>query len=426
MNGNLPVAVSSLLSTNMTELMLPLFNMLERHIDDFEINAKELFNCRGIHIPSRMSTHGLNNHFDATWPMTFWTGGAGWYSMFFYDYFMYTGDTLFLRDRALPFMEKALLFYEDFLLEGVDGYYVFNPSYSPENNPANISSQACINATMDIMIAKQLLRNVMGASKLLGLNKEKMSLWQSMFEKMPPYEINEKGELREWIWPNMEENHTHRHASQLYALFDMMDPEFKQRPELMSGAQKVIDEKMKVRRQEGGGVMAFGLVQLAFAAAMLGNAEGCSEILEWLTYNYWRNNMVTTHDPYTIFNLDLSGGYPSVIIKMLVYSEPNILCLFPALPADFTSGAIEGLLLRGNTLVKKLQWKDKDIDLEFLPGFNGKVLLKFPKKISKIYCKGGIIFPGESPDTKWLEIKKGSMVKLKVTLDSPCYKTFKK
>lgn len=91
-NGNLPVVVSHYLQANTPELMLPLFDRLEAYMEDFKVNARELFNCQGIHVPSRFSSHGLNNHFDATWPMTFWLAGAAWYSLFYYDYYMYTLD----------------------------------------------------------------------------------------------------------------------------------------------------------------------------------------------------------------------------------------------------------------------------------------------------------------------------------------------
>ena len=70
--------------------------------------------------------------------MTFWTAGAGWMAQFYYDYYLYTGDRAFLRDRALPFMKEAALFYEDFLIEGPDGKLLFSPTYSPENIPATV------------------------------------------------------------------------------------------------------------------------------------------------------------------------------------------------------------------------------------------------------------------------------------------------
>ncbi len=402
MNGNVPVAVSSMLCANMPELKLSLFDMLERHMDDFRLNARKLYNAGGIHVPSRMSSHGLNNHFDATWPMTFWTGGAGWYSMFYYDYYLHTGDIDFLKKRALPFMEEAIAFYEDFLITDDDGKYIFIPSYSPENNPSNIPYQACINATMDVMIARQLFRNIISASDIAGTNTNQIEKWQDMLARMPSYELNEEGELREWIWPGVEENHSHRHVSQFYALFDMMDPEFRKNPELIEGARKVIETKMNYRRQADGGVMSFGMVQLAFAAAMAGEAETCYDMLGWLSRNFWFNNMVTTHDPGHIFNLDLSGGFPAVIIKMMVYSEPGLISVFPALPEQLQEGKIEGVLLRGNMELTKLEWKGEHIKIALHSAADQDLVLELPEEIATVKCKGAVV--QEHSDTKSLRL----------------------
>ena len=72
----------------------------------------------------------------------FWVAGAAWAAHFFYDYYLYTGDRAFLAEHALPFMEKAALFFEDYLFVGKDGRYVFSPTQSPENAPANTKSPA--------------------------------------------------------------------------------------------------------------------------------------------------------------------------------------------------------------------------------------------------------------------------------------------
>ena len=45
-NGNLPVVVSHYLQANTPELMLPLFDRLEAYMEDFKVNARELFNCQ--------------------------------------------------------------------------------------------------------------------------------------------------------------------------------------------------------------------------------------------------------------------------------------------------------------------------------------------------------------------------------------------
>lgn len=361
-NGNLPVAISHFLQANTPELMLPLFDNLEKYMNDFRTNAKELYNCRGIHVPSRYSTHGLNNHWDATWPMTFWTVGAAWYSMFYYDYYLYTQDEDFLRTRALPFMEESALFYTDFLKEGANGKYVFNPSYSPENHPLNYESQACINATMDVMGANALFNALISASKRLGVNQDKIAVWQGMLDKMPPYQINAEGELREWMWQDLADNHEHRHASHLLGLFDLHDPLIVKDEEIRNASKKVIDRRMEIRRQDNGGIMAFGMIQLAFAAAALGENEMSFDMLTWLGNSYWNNNLVSTHDPKKTFNLDISGGYPSLVMKMLVYAEPGQISLLPSKPDAWQQGNIRGMALRGGIIMQELNWDNGKVE----------------------------------------------------------------
>lgn len=389
-NGNLPVACSHYLQANTPELMLPLFNKLESLMGDFKTNAKVLFNCRGIYIPSHFATHGLNNHFDAEWPMTFWTVAAAWYSMFYYDYYLYTQDKTFLRDRALPFMEQSALFYEDFLKEGDDGRLVFCPSYSPENHPLNSPYQACINATMEVMGVKALLRAIIDVSNQLHVNQDKIAKWQSMLSKMPAYQLNANGEIREWLWKDLQDNHEHRHASQLFGLYDLHDPEIMASDALKEGCRRAINQRMAIRRRDNGGIMAFGMVQLAFAATSIGESEMAYDMLRWLSKSYWNNNLVTTHDPGGTFNLDTSGGYPSLVMKMLAYSEPGRINLLQACPKEWSRGAIKGVALRGGIIMKELRWNSNNVEATLISSADQtiEVLVCGEKKTSVELKKG--------------------------------------
>ena len=109
------------------------------------------------------------------------------------------------------------------------------------------------------------------------------------------------------------------------------------------------------------GVMAFGIVLAGFAAASLRNGRDCGEVINWLAGNYWRSNMVTTHDPRSIFNTDLSGGLPALLIRMLADSQPGWVELLPALPPDWPSGNIEGVRCRGQIEVRSLAWTNSGV-----------------------------------------------------------------
>ena len=377
-DGNLPTAVSIGLPGNMPELMKGFFDFHEKLMDDYRKEAKLLYNCRGIHVPAQITTAGVETDFGETWCLTFWTGAAGWTAHYFYDYWLYTGDQDFLKNHAYPFMKEAALFYEDFLKPGKDGKLIFNPSYSPENNPANSSSQASINATMDVMIAKQLLRNCIAAANQLKTDRAKVILWKTMLKNMPDYQINKDGALKEWCTPLLEDNYSHRHSSHLYALYDDTDPEFTENTRLKTAVNIAIDKRMKFRIDEGGGEMAFGLVQLALASAHIGEAEKAHQIVEWLSSKYWTAGMGSYHNVGGLFNTDISGGLPYVITQMLAYADPGKISLLPALPKAWNKGKIEGILLRGQVEIKSLAWDGKHIEVNLLSKINQKSELQLP------------------------------------------------
>ena len=356
-NGNMQCAIAAENSGAMPEAMQALFRYMDSQMDDYRVNAKRMFGAGGIHVPSRTSSHGLNNHFDEVWPMTFWTAGAGWNAHFYYDYYLYTGDHEFLLKKALPFMLDAAAFYEDFLIEGPDGKYVFSPSYSPENNPSNNRSQACVNATMDISVAKELLGNLVAVCTAEKLHPEKVAKWQTMLAKMPGYQINKDGAVKEWTTPGLDDNYGHRHCSHLYALYDGIPKEIDDNPELQKAFKRAADLRMDIRKRENGGVMAFGLVQLGLAMSSLRDSEASYEVVDWLSNKFWQRNMVTTHDPKNIFNVDLCGGYPAILIKMLMTSQPGVIELLPALPKEWPVGRIQGLPTRCGVVVTDLEWK---------------------------------------------------------------------
>jgi hypothetical protein len=321
--------------------------------------------------------------------MTFWTAGAGWAAEFYYDYYLYTGNRAFLEKRALPFMKEAALFYEDFLVEGPDGKYLFSPSYSPENNPANSPPQCCINATMDVAVAKELLHNLIAGCEALRTDTQGVARWKKMLAKMPDYQINEDGALKEWTTPLLRDNYAHRHCSHLYALFNGLPDEIASNAPLRKAFQVAAEKRMEIRRRENGGEMAFGLVQLGLCASSLRDAQMSYDVVDWLANNYWNPNMVTTHNPKSLFNTDLCGGLPAIIIKMLVDSQPGWIELLPALPKQWPNGAIQGVRCRGQIELRSLAWDGSQIRVTLRSDVTQKIRLKIAGGIQAIEVKQG-------------------------------------
>ena len=64
----------------------------------------------------------------------------------------------------------------------------------------------------------------------------------------------------------------------------------------------------------------------------LGEGELAYHCLTHLVNRFWLNNLASMHNHRSLLNMDISGGMPAVIIKMLVASEPGRVQLLPALP----------------------------------------------------------------------------------------------
>jgi alpha-L-fucosidase 2 len=73
-DGNLPAAISSVMSSNMPELMNAYFKYLEDRMPAFRENARLLYAAKGIHIPAHTSSSGLDLDFGDVWCLTYWTG----------------------------------------------------------------------------------------------------------------------------------------------------------------------------------------------------------------------------------------------------------------------------------------------------------------------------------------------------------------
>ena len=355
LDGNLPAAVAALLPTGTPELMLPVFDLLDSVRDDLRRNARRLYGARGLLTPLHLSTHGRQNHFGPVWCLTFWTAGAAWMSRLYFDYWRYTGDREFLRDRAWPFLREAAEFTLDFV-QLRDGVAFFSPSYSPENASVTTGSQACVNATMDVATTRDLLTNLLRGAAELGIDDPDEPRWRALLAALPPYRVAD-GLLAEWCHPDLADQPAHRHASHLWPLWYEPDPLITEDPVLRAAATATIRSRLTWWLSADADEMAYGLAQLGLAAAALGLAEEAWVAVERMASRYWRSSLVPTHNRDALFNVDIAGGLPAVVTAMLVRSAHGRLDLLPALPAAWPRGRVTGLCARDAVRVGELVWE---------------------------------------------------------------------
>lgn len=388
------------------ELVPALFEYYNSMMDDFRNNAKKLYGCRGIFIPAG-TTPGIGVPNQIVPVIMNWTGGAGWLAKHYYDYYIFTDDHAFLKEKALPFMREAALFYEDFLVIGDDGYYKFYPSVSPENTPENFMPKddkalahpmpTTINATADFAIMKELFTNLIHASISTGENLQEIEKWKKMLEKIPPYQMNEDGAIKEWMHHEFEDRYNHRHLSHIYPVFPGQEFTKEEQPELFKAFETAVNKRL-IGAQTG-----WSLVHMASIYARLENGDKALESLDILSRSCLLNNFFTLHNDWRDMGIcmnsqtapvqmDANLGFINAVQEMLIYVSPTIIKLLPALPTKWKQGNVKDMRFMTGQLSFMWDTEGNKFTATVTAERRTEVTLKLPD-----FCEGYVISsPGKN------------------------------
>ncbi|MBM7541599.1 glycosyl hydrolase family 95 catalytic domain-containing protein [Amphibacillus cookii] len=350
---NVQLSIASALSSNLSEGLHGLFDLIDALLPGFKENAKNYYGCKGIMIPVHASNYGQHLHWNQEWPLHFWTCGAGWIGHWYYQYYRYTGDQQFLQQVALPYLEEVAKFYEDFLVEDPDGDYRFIPSYSAENGCGD-------NATQDVAVAKEVLNHLIEGYQVLAIDSEKITKWRQILNKLPAYQINEDGALKEWLTPGKAENYNHRHFSHLYPIFQSREFTAETDPVMFEASRQAFQKRLEawLLNDDGDTTSTHGRMHTALCATQFHMPELIKEVIMLVIKNncFYPSLMMSHYHNLEVFNVDGNGAFPQVIHEMLVDYHHQTLYLLQALPDDLDRGVIKGVKLPDQIEVVELAW----------------------------------------------------------------------
>ncbi|MDF7825469.1 glycoside hydrolase N-terminal domain-containing protein [Pontiellaceae bacterium B12227] len=362
-NENLQMNYWQVGAGNMPEVALPVFDYIERLMDDFRDNAKKVYGCRGIYIPCvNTPPSGLIKDIQ---PHTIhWTGAAAWAGQHYYDYYLHTGDEQFLKERCIPYLREVAQFYEDFFTVDENGCFLSSPSNSPENHPGNYadgaadlkSMETAMNATMDFALAKEVLTHLVESG-------DDVEHWQAMLDKIPPYQINEDGAICEWMHAFFEDNYAHRHQSHIYPVFPGLEVTRESDPELYDAFEVAIRKRLEIGI---GSQTGWSLAHMANVYARMGEGDDALNCLSLLaracvmnnfytTHNDWRNSGIGVPMHLAPYQIDANFGWTAAVQEMLLFSVPGKITVLPAISKDWKTGSVKGLLARGGVEVS-IDW----------------------------------------------------------------------
>ena len=309
-----------------------------------------------------------------------WSPAANaWMMQNVYDYYKFTKDETYLKEKIYPMLKETAKFWNSFLhYDQASDRWVSSPSYSPEHGTITIGN------TFDQSLVWQLFHDYMEVANHLNVDKDLVTEVKAKFDKLKPLHINKEGRIKEWYeedspqFTNEGIENNHRHVSHLVGLFPGTLFS-KDQAEYLEAARATLNH----RGDGGTGWSKANKINLW--ARLLDGNRAHRLLAEQLKYSTLEN-LWDTHAP---FQIDGNFGATSGIAEMLLQSHTGYIAPLPALPDAWKDGQVSGLVARGNFEVS-MKWKDKNLQsLSFLSNVGGDLVVDYPNiEASQIKVNG--------------------------------------
>ena len=362
---------------NLGDLMMPMMEWVETLTDQGRRAAKDLYGARGVAFGIVADNKNVGNFDNICFP---WTGGAAWLAQILWQHWEYSNDLTFLKDHLYPFLVEVGNFYEDFLVEDLNGNLVPALSASPEMPIAGRKRQSFSSSasSMDLELIHDVFDHLIKAANILRTDRDKVKKWESIVERVPLPRINEDGSMSEWLEEHIMGDPGHRHRSLVVGLCPGDRISVENTGEYADAAYKAI-----LKRHEAGGNKGTYVYDSQLFARLYKAEEAYDRLVKMMAFHVLDNLRFVGNDwsgkegglawfkGTKLVGIEESIATGSAIIEMIFQDRQGLLRFLPALPAELSAGKVTGLRARGGFEVS-IEWDEGKIKSADILSIDGK------------------------------------------------------
>ncbi len=321
---------------------------------------------------------------------------AAWLAQHFYLHWKYSGDRVFLRERAYPYLHDAAVFLEAYSApRDAHGRRTFPLSSSPEIHDNRPEAWFSIPTNYDLALSRWLMGAAAELAGELGLAGDARR-WKQVLAELPELVLGEDGRLlvaRDHPLPE-----SHRHFSHLMAIHPLGLIDWSDGPEARRTISASLAELERLGTSLWTGYSFSWLANLAARARDGSRAERALEIFAeaFTSRNSFHVNGDQSGKGYSRFRyrpFTLEGNFAaaSAIQEMLLQTQRDLIVIFPAVPPGWKNAAFTTLRAQGGFLVSAERKNGATARVEIVAERGGKcrILSPFSGKEMAVEMKPG-------------------------------------